>query len=337
MENIMKKGKKLVTLGVCTLLLCGCGSIPTLSDGSQAVISFKEGTDGISANQLYEAMKENYALETIIDIMDKQLLEKKYEGDLEEAKKNADTTVKSMKDAYGEEQIISYFGSLDRYKETLYISNLRNKAIEDYAKSLVTDAEIQSYYDKNIYPDIVIDHILVKTGVSDDTSEEEKAKLEEAAKKKINEVIEKLNKAENKLETFKELALQYSEDDATKDIGGSLGAVNTGTLTSSYDEILKSARSLKDGEYSKSIITTDLGYHVIFRESAKEKASLDDKRSEITDTLGTQKLEEDATIRVTALDEMRKEYGMNIEDSDIKTKYSNYIANQIAQARNTSN
>lgn len=337
MENVMKKVKKLVAIGACTLLLCGCGSAPTLSDGSQAVIQFNEGTESISANQLYEAMKENYALETVIDLMDKELLEIKYKDDLEDAKKNAETTVKSMKDAYGEEQIVSYFGSLDRYKETLYLSNLRNKAIEDYSKSLVTDAEIQSYYDKNIYPDIVIDHILIKTGVSEDTSEEEKTKLEDAAKKKINEIIEKLNKSDKKLETFKELALEYSEDEATKDIGGSLGAVNTGSLTSSYDEILKSARSLKDGEYSKSVITTDLGYHVIFRESAKEKASLDEKRSEITDTLGSQKLEEDATIRVTALDKLRKEYGMSIEDSDIKTKYSNYIANQIAQARNTQN
>lgn len=333
----MKNAKKIIVLGACTLMLCGCGSAPTLSDGSQAVISFKEGTEDISANQLYEKMKESYALEIAIDLMDKKLLEDKYKDDLEESKKNAETTLKSMKDSYGEEQIKAYFGSLDNYKENLYLTNLRNKAIDDYAKSLVTNDEIESYYEKNIYPDIKIDHILIKTGISEDTKDEEKTKLEENAKKKINEIIDKLNKAENKLETFKELALEYSDDEATKDIGGSLGQVNTGTLSSSYDEILKSARNLKDGEYSKSLITTDLGYHVILRESASEKASLDDKRQEITETLGTQKLEKDATIRITALDELRKEYNMDILDSDIKTKYSNYIANQIAQARNTEN
>ena len=333
----MKNAKKIIVLGACTLMLCGCGSAPTLSDGSQAVILFKEGTEDISANQLYEKMKESYALEIAIDLMDKKLLEDKYKDDLEESKKNAETTLKSMKDSYGEEQIIAYFGSLDNYKENLYLTNLRNKAIDDYAKSLVTNDEIESYYEKNIYPDIKIDHILIKTGISEDTKDEEKTKLEENAKKKINEIIDKLNKAENKLETFKELALEYSDDEATKDIGGSLGQVNTGTLSSSYDEILKSARNLKDGEYSKSLITTDLGYHVILRESASEKASLDDKRQEITETLGTQKLEKDATIRITALDELRKEYNMDILDSDIKTKYSNYIANQIAQARNTEN
>ena len=30
---------------------------------------------------------------------------------------------------------------------------------------------------------------------------------------------------------------------------------------------------------------------------------------------------------------MRKEYGMDITDTDIKEQYSNYIANQIANAR----
>lgn len=333
----MKKTSKILAISMASLMLCGCGSAPTLSDGSQAVISFNEGTEDISANQLYEKMKESYALEIAIDLMDKELLESKYKDDLEESKKSAESTFKSMKETYGEDQIKAYFGSLENYRDNLYLTNLRNKAIDDYAKSLVTEEEIQSYYDKNIYPDIKIDHILVKTGVSEDTKDEDKTKLEEEAKKKINEVIDKLNKADNKLETFKELALQYSDDEATKDIGGSLGSVNTGTLSSSYDEILKSARSLKDGEYSKSIITTDLGYHVIFRESASEKASLDDKRTEITETLGSKKLSDDATIRVTALDELRKEYGMDIKDSSLKTKYSNYIANQIAQARNNGN
>lgn len=330
----MKNAKKIIVLGACTLMLCGCGNTPTLSDGSQAVVSFKEGTEDISANQLYDKMKENYALEAIIDLMDKELLEAKYADDLKDAEEGAESTLKAMKDAYGEDQIIAYFGSLDNYKENLYLTTLRNQAISDYAKTLVSDDEVKSYYDKNIYPDITVDHILVKTGVSDDTSEEEKTKLENEAKKRIDEIIEKLNKAEKKQETFKELALEYSDDEATKDIGGSLGAINTGTLSSAYDEILKSARSLKDGEYSKSLITTELGYHVIFRESASEKVSLEDKKEEIKETLANQKLSEDATIRVTALDELRKEYGMEIQDSEIKTKYSNYIANQIAQARN---
>ena len=103
--------------------------------------------------------------------------------------------------------------------------------------------------------------------------------------------------------------------------------------------ILEAARKLNDGEYSKEIITTSLGYHVIFRESSSEKPSLEDKKDEITETLANEKLSDDQTLQVTALDELRKEYGMTINDTDIADKYSAYIANQIAsiKAQSSSN
>lgn len=331
----MKKTKKILVLGACTLLLCGCGKdIPTLSDGSGAVVNFKDEIEAISANQLYEEMKETYALEAILNLMDKKLLESEYKNDLEDAKKSAESTAKSMKDTYGEETITNYYGSIEKYQDMLYLSNLQQKAILDYAKTLVSDKEIQSYYDKNIYGDVTVDHILIKTNVTDSTSSEDKTKLESEAKDKVNEIIKKLDEADNKLEKFKELAKEYSDDDATKENGGSLGAINTDTLSSSYDELLKAARELKDGEYSKSVITTELGYHVIFRESSSEKPSKEDKKDEIIEAIANTKLNDDATIRITAMDELRKKYGMDIIDSEIKEKYSNYIANQIASAKN---
>lgn len=332
------KTKKILVLGACSLLLCGCGkTIPTLSDGSQAVVTLNEGLESVSANQLYEKMKENYSLNAIISLMDTEILENKYKDDLEDAKEQAESTIKSLISTYGEDQVIAMYGSKASGEETIYLNTLRNKAILDYGKSLVTDDEINSYYEKNIYGDVTVDHILVKTGVTEDTSDEDKTKLENEAKEKINEIIEKLKNAEDKLATFKELAKEYSDDEATKNNGGSLGAINTGTLSSEYDEILKSARNLKDGEFSTEIITTSLGYHVIYRESSSEKPSLDDKKDEILETLGNEKINDDQTLQVTALDELRKEYGMVINDSEIAEKYSSYIANQIASIKNQSN
>ncbi len=329
----MKK-KKIITLGLCTLMLCGCGKeIPTLSDGSQAVVSFEDGSLNISANELYENLKKQYALDNILQMLDKKILEKEYSDSLDDAKTYAKETVNSMKATYGEEQIEAYFGSIDSYTDYLYTSNLQQKAILDYAKTLVTEKEIKSYYDKNIYGDVVVDHILIKTNVTDDTSEEDKTKLEDEAKKKINEIIEKLDKADDKLAKFKELAKEYSDDDATKENGGSLGAINTDTLSSSYDEILKSARSLKDGTYSKDLIITELGYHVIFKEKTEEKKSLDEVKDSVIESLANDKLSSDSTLNITAMQKLREKYKMNIEDSDIKDKYSKYITNSIAQAR----
>lgn len=335
-EKMKNKTKKILILGACTLLLCGCGkTIPTLSDGSQAVVSFNEGTESISANQLYEKMKENYSLNAILTLMDTEILENKYPDELEEARDEAESTIDSLIGTYGEDQVIAMYGSISGGEETLYLSNLRNKAILDYAKSLITEDEITAYYNSNIYGDVTVDHILITTGVTEDTSEEDKTKLEEEAKAQVDEIIEKLNAAEDKLATFKELAKEYSDDTATKDNGGSLGAINTGTLSSDYDEILKAARNLKDGEYSTELITTSLGYHVIFRESSSEKPSLEDSRDDVVESLANNKLDEDQTLQVTALDELRKEYGMTINDSDIASKYSAYIANQIASIQSS--
>ncbi len=332
------KTKKIILLGACTLLLCGCGKeIPTLSDGSQAVVSFNENAESISANELYEKMKENYSLSAILTLMDTEILENKYPNDLEDAREQAESTIDSLINTYGEDQVIAMYGSIDSGEETLYLSNLRNKAILDYGKSLVTEDEINSYYEKNVYGDVTVDHILITTGVTEDTSDEDKTKLEEEAKNKVNEIIAELDKAEDKLARFKELAAEYSEDEATKNNGGSLGAINTGTLSSSYDEILEAARNLKDGEYSKEVITTSLGYHVIYRESSSEKPSLEDEKDDITETLANEKLSDDQTLQVTALDELRKEYGMTINDSEISEKYSAYIANQIASIKANQN
>ena len=333
----MKNWKKITMLGVCSLLLCSCGNNPTLSDGSGSVVNLKD-VSSVSANELYDDMKKTAGLESMINLMDKRILESKYSSKKDEALKNAKSTLKSMIDTYGEETIINYFGSTEAYQNNLYLSNLKEYAIKDYAKTLVTEDEAKSYYEKNIYGDIKVSHILITTGVKKDTSSEEKTKLENEAKNKINEIIKKLDEAENKAEEFKKLAKEYSEDEATKDNGGSLGSINTGSLTSAYDELLKAARNLKDGEYSKDIITTELGYHVIYRESSSEKKSYDDSKDSIYETLANDKRENDKTIDITALDELRKSYGMEINDNELKTKYSNYIANQISslKANNTS-
>ena len=104
--------------------------------------------------------------------------------------------------------------------------------------------------------------------------EREKKEAENEAKEKINAIITELkntNKEDVKA-AFASLARENSNDESTKDNGGSLGFINKNTLSSSYDELVSAAYNLKDGEYSTSVITTELGYHVILREETKEKA-----------------------------------------------------------------
>ena len=93
--------KRIIVLALCVLLISGCGSkIPKLSNGDEAVVTLKDGSM-ISANELYNEMKSDYALNTLINMVDKKILEDKYGDELEDAKKNADTQISSLESYYG--------------------------------------------------------------------------------------------------------------------------------------------------------------------------------------------------------------------------------------------
>ena len=44
-------------------------------------------------------------------------------------------------------------------------------------------------------------------------------------------------------------------------------------------------------------------------------------------------MQEDATVSIKAMQELRKSYGVDIIDSEIKTQYANYIQNALTQAQ----
>ena len=65
--------KKIAVLALIACLISGCGSkIPTLSNGDEAVVTLKDGSK-ISANELYEQMKEQYALNSLVNMIDTKI------------------------------------------------------------------------------------------------------------------------------------------------------------------------------------------------------------------------------------------------------------------------
>ena len=163
-------------------------------------------------------------------------------------------------------------------------------------------------------------------------TDEEKANAEQEAKEKAQAIIDELNKtAKGEVaDKFAELAKEQSEDASTKDNGGSLGWINKDTLSSEYDEIVKNAYKLKDGEYSKTILTTELGYHIIIRTETKDKAPIEDVRDDILETLASEYLQKNTVASVKALQEMRKEYNVEIVDSELQSRYAKMIQNMIS-------
>lgn len=333
-----KKIQKVVALSLASMtLLSGCGAktIPTLENGDQAVVTFNENAK-ISVNDFYNQMKDKYGTEVILNMIDKMILEKKYADSTEEAHKNADSVMSQLETSYGDKllsaiQTYTGYQTLDEYKDYVYLSYLQNKAAEDYAKDNIGEKDIKKYYNDEIKPDIKVSHILISVNYASDASDDDKTKAKNEAKAKAQEALDKLKAADKSkiADTFSELAKEYSNDDSSKDDGGSLGFINTDTLGSNYNNLVTEAYKLKDGEYSSNIVETELGYHLVYRTETKEKAKLDDVRDKIIDALVSDYLSENQEAYIKSMQAVRKEYGMNIIDDDLNTNYTNYIQNSL--------
>ena len=333
-----KKIQKVVALSLASMtLLSGCGAktIPTLENGDQAVVTFNENAK-ISVTDFYNQMKDKYGTEVILNMIDKMILEKKYADSTEEAHKNADSVMSQLETSYGDKllsaiQTYTGYQTLDEYKDYVYLSYLQNKAAEDYAKDNIGEKDIKKYYNDEIKPDIKVSHILISVNYASDASDDDKTKAKNEAKAKAQEALDKLKAADKSkiADTFSELAKEYSNDDSSKDDGGSLGFINTDTLGSNYNNLVTEAYKLKDGEYSSNIVETELGYHLVYRTETKEKAKLEDVRDKIIHSLVSDYLSKNQEAYIKSMQAVRKEYGMNIIDDDLNTNYTNYIQNSL--------
>lgn len=316
--------KRILLIGLIGVLLCGCGKVSKLSDGKDAVVSF-EKNENISVDKLYDEMKDRYAISILIDMIDKEILFKEYKDKEKEANDYANDSVKSLQENYESEEellnaIQSYYGysNLKEFKEYITLNYFRDLATEDYAKNQITEKQIKKHYEEVTVGDIEASHILITVDVKDDATDEEKEKAENNAKKKAEEVIEKLNKGED----FTKLAASYSKDDSNKDNGGALGKFNKGDMVSEFET---AAFALKVDEYTKTPVKTTYGYHIIKKTKEHEKEKLENVKDEIKETLANELMENDKTISITALKELRNNKGMKIEDSELKSSYNKYM------------
>ena len=335
----MKK-KLLICLAVLGLT-SGCGKVSTLPNGNDALVSFSNTNLGISAGDLYSEVKGT-ALSKLIDMIDTKILLDKYPDKSSDADKYVNeqydlikTNFKDDKGKFDEEalkeQIYAYYGitDIDKFKDIIRLNYYRTEAVNDYAKKSVTDKQIQKYYDEKVYGDISCKHILITPAVTDNMSDEDKTKADKEALQKAKDIIKKLKNGES----FDDLAKEYSDDTSNKDKGGDLGYFNTGDM---LEEFEKAAFALKKGKYTTTPVKTKYGYHIILKTDEKEKPSLEDKKEEIIKTLASEAKSKDTALSINALVELRKEYGMNIEDDEMSKLYSTYISNSLLSAKSNS-
>ena len=322
--------KKKIIYGITTVLaislLTGCGAAK-LKNGEELVA--KVDNYKISADDLYSEMKEKYAVKTLIDNIDHQLLDTTYKTDETETKA-IENQIEEIKKTYGSndqifEQIIKQVynvESVDEFKAMLSLDYKRDLAIKDYVKEkVVTDEEVTTYYDTKVIGDVKASHILIKPNAKDSDSEETKTKKENEAKKKAEEIIKKLDNGED----FAKLAKKYSDDKGTASKGGNLGYFN---MDDDFEEnFVSAAAALKKGAYSKEPVKTKYGYEIILKVDEKDKKKKDDLESTIRQTLADEKIKEDSstTTYYKRLRDWRESKGLKFEDKELKKMYDKYM------------
>ena len=328
----MKKIFKIMSCGLIFLTLTGCNSETTPSDGTKSIVSFNDEEMNISVNDLYDELKNRYAMNYLIDAFDKKILDKEYD-DSEETKNYVENQMKVYRLYYGndESKLLSDlqnagYSSISEFEEVIKTNYKRTLAKKDYVKSTITDSDIEKYYKDNVYGDVTISHILVKIDSTGDNTDDEKKEAETKAQDKIKEIYEKLDGGT----AFAEVAKEYSDDAATSNNGGRIGTFNKGEILEKFNEEFENAvLKLEVGKYTTKTIQSSYGYHIIYKDSQKEKPELNTVKQTITDALVDEKIKEDDKTEYKAMIELRKKYGLTFNDDELNTQYENAVNNWL--------
>ena len=313
--------KKILIFCLCALLLTGCGDVK-LENGENAIVSFNNG-DGITAQDLYDELKEMYGVNHLVNLIDAKLLDLEYEETTEELE-YVQQIVDSVKSESGDEFIdyIEYYygvNSEKAFEDYIRLNYRRSLWIEDYAREIVTDKQIEDYYNDVYVGDMEVSHILITSDATSDMTDDEKKAAETEAYNKAKEIIEKLNNGED----FATLAKENSDDSGTASDGGVVGTVNYGM---NYDEdFVDAAAALEEGKYSSTPVKTQFGYHIIYKTKQNEKESLEDSSDTIRDIIAEESLNNNTLLYSEALEALREKYEMNIVDSDLNSDYEEYL------------
>lgn len=304
-----------ILVTVLVVVLIWPDRIATLKDGTQPVATIDGMT--LTADELYEDMKDIYSVSSLLDKLDTKILTDKYPDTDEmddEVTSQAENYYKAYEQYYkmSKEDFLKQngFNTEKKFLEYLKLNNRRTKYVKEYTQSEVTDKEIDKYYEDKVYGDINTKHMLVK--VDSSASDDDKKEAENLAK----EIISKLDEGK----TFDEVKEEYKDKITYEELG-----------YKSYNAALEEAyknemKNLKDGEYSKEPIKTSYGYHIVYRIDQKEKPALEDIKDQIKEEIADEKISNDKNLYYVVLDKMRENANLKFEDTVLKDKYDNYMS-----------
>ena len=288
--------------------------IATLKDGTQPVLSLKD--EIITADDLYEELKDHNSISILLNKIDTIILEKKYKED-DEMKTSVNNTadyyysIYEKNYGYTKSTFLNQYGfnSEEDFLNSLKLDYRRNKYYDEYVLNLITDKEIEKYYEEEVFGDVDSKHILVSIKDKDGLTDEE-------AKKLANTIIEELNNGTS----WDDVISNHKDEIISEELG--YNAFNA-SLESAY---LKECKDLKVGTYSKTPVLTSYGYHIVYKIAEKEKPTLEAVKDDVKEMIAKEKKNADNNLYYKALIEMRKDAKLEFSDTVLEDQYKKHIS-----------
>lgn len=293
----MNKILKLIILSLALLavvMVAGCSGNVVATVNGEKITSQELDKQVEELKASYEKQGMNFSGEqgaTLLETLRKGTLQQMINNKLmlQEAKKMGALSAEKVQEIMAEFK--QQFSSEEEYKSFLdqvkmseediaYILNMQDELAKDVPP--VSDEEVSKYYEENKeqmgQPEqLEVRHILFFVDEGDKGYPVKHTDAE--AKQLAQDVIDQLKQGKD----FSQLASEKSEDSGTKAEGG----LYTFSEGQAVPEFEKAAFALTDGDYTKSPVKTDYGYHVIKREKLipAKTPSFEEVKSEIAEQL----------------------------------------------------
>lgn len=291
-----------LSLGALIMSLFIPKRIAPLKDGTYPIVSF--GNFNITADEYYETLKSGTSIDYLLQMIDKKILDEKYETTPDMKKEvqiKMNDTIKEYTNYYqiSENDFLKEngFEKEEDFYNLMLLEHKRSLYEKEYVKSIITNSEINNYYIKDLIPDMEIKYITGSETVLEQI-------LSELKTKKIEEIVKKYNK---KI-TYKDYSYVAFDNDINEDI---------------YSEVLM----LEENSYTDSLVSINGEYYIIFKGDVKEKANIDDIQKRIKEKLVQLKIDNDiyGELYQKALINLRNEYNITFNDTIFKDDYQDYL------------
>jgi len=340
--KVMKNTPLVIALCVIVVLIAALifslcmKRVPKTSKGEEILATVNGKT--VTANELYESLKESYGTDTLINLIDTYIADKevKINKENEEYVQEVVDYYKEYAEYYGvdlatflssyvglngittEDQFYDYV--LEDYKKTLTVTN--------YIGENASEEDLKKYYKENYSDKLTVKHILIEV----DAEAEDKDKADKEAYDKAVKLINKLNDTSSKKldSKFEELAEDNSDDTATYSNGGLIEEFSKKDVVAEFWE---ASEKLEDGEYTKEPIKSTYGYHIILKVSSTPVEKYKDIKDEVKTAYAESLLSSDSTLIVKKWDEIRKQYKLSIKDDIIKELYKETVAGATKETK----